>query len=256
MSIVKNWATWPTRCARQMIEFVYASRCAACHAPCEPGTNFCEACAAGIDELAEKRRCPRCAMPLPATAGKCSHCHGRGVYPFQRVVSLGKFASPIRDMVHHVKYHRRWELAEALADRMWQCRDIRDLLAWSQVLVPVPLHWTRQIERGFDQSEVIARRLGQLAGIKSRMAALRTRSTGTQTAFPSAWKRRDNVRGAFALAHPRWIQNLRVTVVDDVFTTGATARSLAGVLQQGEPAALSMLVLAVADPRRTDFETV
>jgi ComF family protein len=256
MSIATSLRTMPARCVRQMVEFVYASRCAACHTACEPSHEFCTECAAGLDELAGKPRCQRCAMPVAHPAARCTYCHDRGMYPFNRVVALGKFAPPLRDMIHRMKYHRHWELAEAMADRMWECRDTRDLLAWSEVLVPVPLHWTRQVERGFDQSEVIARRLGRRAGIKSRLAAVRIRATGTQTGLSSGWKRRDNVRGAFALAHARWIHGRRITVVDDVLTTGATARSLAAALQQAEPAALSLLVLGVADPRRTEFETI
>ena len=256
MASARSWASWPGRCFGEILDLVYPSRCAACHRACESGQRFCGTCAAGLNELAAQSRCDHCAVPTAQSLGHCPYCQGRGIYPFRRVVSLGKFASPLRDMIHRMKYHGRWDLAEALADRMWDCSAVREVLAWSECLVPVPLHWARQIERGFDQSDIITRRLGRRAGIKSRAAAMRIRATGTQTGLGAEWKRRENVRGAFALTHANWIRGRRITIVDDVLTTGATARSLAAAVRQGEPAAISLLVVAVADPRRTEFETI
>jgi ComF family protein len=195
-------------------------------------------------------------MPMAQPKARCQYCHGRGLTPFRKVVAMGKFAGPLRSMIHRMKYHGRWELAEALADRLWLAGDVQELLRASDCLVPVPLHWTRQIERGFDQADVMARRLGRRVGIRSRKAAVRIRPTGTQTGLVAGWKRHENVRGAFAMTHPHWIRGRHVTIVDDVLTTGATARSLASALSEGAPASVSLLVLAVADPHRTEFETI
>jgi len=256
MASARSWASWPGRCVGEVLDLVYPGRCAACHQAGESGRRFCGACAAGLAELAAQPRCDQCAVPTAQPLGHCPYCQGRGIFPFWRVVALGKFATPLREMIHRMKYHGRWELAEALADRMWECPAVREVLAWSECLVPVPLHWTRQIERGFDQSDIIARQLGRRAGIKSHAAAMRIRATGTQTGLGAEWKRRENVRGAFALTEARWIRGRRIAIVDDVLTTGATARSLAAALRQGEPAGLAVLVVAVADPRRTEFETI
>ena len=116
------------------------------------------------------------------------------------IITLGHYAEPVREWIHRVKYHGNWPLAEALAAKLWQSDSVRELLSQSDCLVPVPLHWSRQIERGFDQSRILAEWLSRQSGLPVIPAVMRRRRTAAQALLPARWCRRDNVRDAF-----RWL---------------------------------------------------
>jgi ComF family protein len=105
-------------------------------------------------------------------------------------------------------------------------RHCASVLDGADVLVPVPLHSRRRRRRGFNQAEAIARSIG----LPSRALLRRVRATPSQTDLPAA-RRHANVRGAFRLAWRADVTGLRVVLVDDVCTTGATLESCARVLR-------------------------
>ncbi len=155
-----------------------------------------------------------------------------------------------------MKYHRRWSLGEHLADRLAALRRVQDLISPDAVLVPVPLHFARQIVRGYNQADVIARRLKHKLKCDLAHPTRRTRNTVTQTELHSHADRDANVRGAFSLKRRSSITARHIVIVDDVMTTGATLRALARTLKQARPASISALVLAIADPRGRAFQTI
>ena len=159
-------------------------------------------------------------------------------------------------MVHAIKYHRDWPLAEYLATRLIEQERAKELMTEAQVLVPVPLYPTRQLSRGYNQAAVFAARLQKLCGVDLSESLIRIRDTETQTHFRSRARRIQNMKDAFALESPRQIRGRHVILVDDVMTSGATLRAAARALKQGGPASVSALVLAVADPRGRSFERV
>ena len=193
-------------------------------------------------------------MPVPEGAA-CPYCQGGGVYPFETIVALGPFRPPMRGLVHQMKYHHRWPLAEILADRMVRDPRVKSLLAQTDRLVPVPLHFSRQIARGYNQADALARRLSRRSGVRIARPIIRLRNTPPQTFIHSREDRAQNVRHAFGLTSERSIRGLRITLVDDVMTTGATLGAAARALLPADPAAINALVLAIADPRRRDFQT-
>jgi ComF family protein len=136
-----------------------------------------------------------------------------------------------------------------LAARLLAQERVKGVLQETQVLVAVPLHWRRQLERGYNQAEVIARWLGRKCGIPIARPVRRVRNTETQTHLHSHAKRAQNLREAFALVDGKPIAGRHVTVVDDVWTTGATMQAMARVLKAARPASLSAIVVAAADPR-------
>jgi ComF family protein len=207
-------------------------------------------------ELEGEGACPRCAMPLTYDEAPCPYCRGKGVRPFERVLRLSIFVEPVKGVVHHMKYHGRWPLAEVMAERMLLQGDIRELVEDADVLVPVPLYWWKQVRRGYNQSEVVARRLARACGKRVVRPARRVVDTPTQTGMKTPVERWANVRDAFRLTRPGCIRGKRVVVVDDVMTTGATIRALGRQLAKAEPAALSAVVLAIADPKGRGFEAI
>ena len=146
-----------------------------------------------------------------------------------RAQAIGLYDGALRSIVHALKYDGRRSLSTPLA------RLIRDrcghVLDAADVAVPVPLHPSRQRQRGFNQALDLARGLG----LPVRRALRRIRATDSQTGL-SAEKRHQNVRGAFASSRLPWrrrsIEGRVVVLVDDVSTTGATLEACARVLKE------------------------
>jgi len=246
-----------TQLTQDLINFIYPPLCIACKSlKADASADFCATCDESLATLAASLACPKCAAPMP-DGSACPFCHGNGIYPFEQIVALGPFREPLRKMVHEMKYHHRWPLAEALADRMLKLPRIAHLLDQTDVLIPTPLHWSRHIRRGYNQANSLAHRLGRhrknLAVIP---AIVRLKRTSAQTTVRSRADRAANLRFAFALLRPGEITGKRIALIDDVLTTGSTLKAAASAIKDAAPASISAIVLAVADPRRRDFQAV
>lgn len=115
-------------------------------------------------------------------------------------------------------------------------------------IVPVPLHKDRLRARGFNQATIIARELaGALGAPLDETSLVRVSSAEKYRTGLDAKGRRDSVAGAFAVRHPRIVQNEQILLVDDVFTTGATVSSCADVLISA--GAKSVLIMTLARAR-------
>jgi ComF family protein len=119
-------------------------------------------------------------------------------------------------------------------------------------VVPVPLHWRKQWDRGFNQSELLARHIARRRGIPVLDALRRKRATAVQAELASAGRKR-NVAGAFLLRAGAKTQaalaGRTLLLIDDVMTTGATASACASVLKRGGAKSVSLLTLARVDRR-------
>lgn len=174
---------------------------------------------------------------------------------YAQVLRLGIYSEPLKGLIHQMKYNRRWVFAEQMARRLVACHHVKQVLDRADVLVPVPLHFMRQLTRGFNQAEVIARQVSRDSGRRVVRAVSRVRHTPSQTQL-NVYQRRANVRNAFKLTNAAAIQRKHVVVIDDVMTTGATLQTVAATLREARPASLSALVLAVADPKGRDFQAL
>jgi ComF family protein len=116
-----------------------------------------------------------------------------------------------------------------------------DVLAGADAVVPIPLHRSRERERGFNQARELARHLG----LPMRDVLVRTRKTGSQADLPAA-RRRKNVDGAFALKTGASVEGSILVLVDDVSTTGATLNACAAPLLEAGAVEVRALTAARA----------
>jgi ComF family protein len=182
-------------------------------------------------------------------SGVCPRCRRRPS-ALTESRAIGAYDGSLRAIVHAFKYSGCRSLAPGLGARLRE--SAAGLLANADIVVPVPLHHRRRRGRGFNQARDLARHLG----LPLVDALRRTRATPSQTDLPAA-ARHGNVRDAFRMARrslpwlPLNVEGLRIVVVDDVSTTGATIEACARVLRAAGAADVSAVTAArvVSRPR-------
>jgi ComF family protein len=182
---------------------------------------------------------------LPPGLRVCGRCR-RGISPLAAGVSLGPFEGSLRTLVHELKYHGRRRVASRLAEELLAAPGVRLLLSDDAILVPVPLHPRRRRERGFNQSELLARELSRRTGLAVIEGALVRRQDSPPQTGLSAAARRRNVASAFAVRRKPAVVGHRIILIDDVWTTGATALACARMLREAGAAEVRLLAVARA----------
>ena len=169
---------------------------------------------------------PRC--------GLCQRLHP----PFERAVAYGSYDGGLRDLIHLLKYQQVRPAAAVLGRMLAETITGVEttLLSGLIAVVSVPLHVRKRAQRGFNQSELIARAALKQLGRPERFQMLigvlvRRRETASQIGL-TRHQRRENLRGAFAVADPQRLAKRNVLLVDDVFTTGTTVSECARVLRR------------------------
>ncbi len=168
------------------------------------------------------------------------------MWGFDAAYSFGYYEDELRELVHVFKYQKVYTLAKPLAKRMLAAVP-RDLVF--DVIVPVPMHWRKRIARGFNQAELLAEELSRSLHIPLKSALRRTRSSPAQVSMTSAQRRASLRKGSFAASKADAAAGRRVLLVDDVFTTGATARACARELKRAGASHVTLLTLARVDRR-------
>ena len=181
--------------------------------------------------------------PLDET-GRCDLCR-RGLRVFDAAYSFGAYEDTLRSLIHLFKYERIRPLAGLFGE--WLVSAIPRDKAFDLV-VPVPLHWRRKLDRGFNQSELLARPVAKRYGLRPVNALRRKRPTGVQAGLSNA-KRRLNVSGAFVVKKKSEVAARRVLLIDDVMTTGATLSACAEALKRAGARYVAVLTLARVDRR-------
>jgi ComF family protein len=227
-----------------LLTILFPSQCVVCRRLVgEPSQGpLCSGCFA----LLPRHQGLLCGCGVPLACGveaPCGRCR-RGLTVFETGGSLGPYEGSLRTLLHALKYGRRPRLAGRLADALVASPVICGLFTPQTLLVPVPLHPRRQRERGFNQSEHIARALGRRTGLPVLARTLvRRRDTPPQTGLTAA-QRRQNVSGAFAARASSTLQGRTVILIDDVLTTGATVRACGAALLRAGAAAVRVLTVA------------
>ncbi|GAC1346788.1 MAG: ComF family protein [Myxococcales bacterium] len=201
--------------------------CAACAQTLVPTPAGCPLCGAPADEALlpalRPRRCPPCRVrPPPYTSARAPYLHG----------------GALADAIHRLKYEGGLELSRPLGVLFAGCEPPR-----ADVVAPLPLHASRLRERGYDQAHLLAAAAAQRFGLPLVSLLVRARATRPQVGLDRPGRAR-NVAGAFQVrGRP---EGLRVCLVDDVLTTGATAAEGARALLRAGAVSVEVRTLARA----------
>lgn len=159
---------------------------------------MCARCLSEPQPLIAEFFCVACRTPFVNRfplddSGRCTLCR-LGLVGYDAVYTYGSYEGPLRTLIHLFKYEKIHTLARPLGKLLARClpREKR-----FDVIVPMPLHWRRRWERGFNQSEVLAQEIAHRWGVPLRKAIRRSKPTAPQVGLTNA-KRRANVAGAFA----------------------------------------------------------
>lgn len=238
-----------------LFSLIFPDECRICAEPLHEVSRIpvCRTCLLKPEPLAAEYFCVQCRSPFRSSfpldeQGLCGLCR-RGVRGFDAAYSYGFYEDQLRELIHLFKYGRVQTLARPLG-RLLSVALPRD--QEFDVIVPMPLHWRKRWQRGFNQSALLASEIGRRANIPVKNALRRIRFTATQAGLTNA-KRRLNVSGAFRASKGPALDGKRVLLVDDVMTTGATAASCARALKMAGARRVTLLTLARVD-RRIGFD--
>lgn len=201
------------------------------------------------------RYCARCGASVglgEATGTGCASCRGTRP-PYVRVIRLGAYEPPLSEWITALKYERRSEFGRVLG--MFLANQIRaSRLAGESpaIVTPVPMPWQRRMYRGIDHANVLASAVARELGIPVR-PMLRKINTDPQVTRAASERRRSRPKWILP-AKRRWrrgerkpLKGLDVILIDDVRTTGATARVCGRVLRELGASRVILAVAAVVD---------
>jgi ComF family protein len=246
--------------ADALASVLFPAPCRICGQTLESASRIpvCSACLASLRPY-DGPLCGRCGrpivspvvMPIPQVAGAnapealCLVCR-RGLYDFDFARSHGAYTDSLVSAVILLKYHQVSSLGGWFARRLADLAARHPALRNVDVVVPVPQHPLRLRERGANHADLLARPLARYLGLPCRSYLLlrtRPRPEKFRLTVRERWR---TVRGAYAIQQGTRVDNLRVLLIDDVFTTGATLDACSRALRRAGASYIAALTVARA----------
>lgn len=197
---------------KALLDLVYPPRCPVCRAAVEQHGLLCLACLSG------------------AVAEREINIAGRRLAGLDSCRVLCDYGGGVKQLIHRLKFHKQAG-ASIYLSRLLEDRLDAGRFAGVDAVVPIPLHAGRLAERGFNQTELIFRKWAEGQGWLWLNALERIRSTAPQWEL-ALELRRKNIKGAFKVTRPEWVQGKVLLVVDDILTSGFTLNEAAKTLKR------------------------
>ena len=189
-----------------------------------------------------KPSCRMCGGELDGFLDICSECCRKSsLRPWTEARAVFRMEGELQEMIHAFKYQNHPELARTFG--YFACDAVSGILNSVDVIVPIPLHWTRQWKRGYNQQSLIAEQIANASGVPCENLLKRVRMTGQQIQRGQI-ERIKNLNHAFFLKNSTNIENRAILLVDDVMTTGATLASASKILLDAGAGKVFVLVIA------------
>jgi ComF family protein len=234
-----------------VVSLLYPQRCPGCQVFTQAGEDFCQGCGPFVRPITSPL-CSRCGIPFPTHTGpdhECGSClktpplfrHARAWAYYHYGESP---VQPVSEAIQEFKYRRNLSVGKLLA--RLAAAHFPFAGETCDVIIPVPLHLDRLRWRGFNQALLLSRTIGRVHQIRVDPFLLdRSRPTVPQTQLKES-ERRENVKGAFAVTAPERIQDQRILLVDDVYTSGATVAECTAALLRAGAKTVDVFTLARA----------
>ena len=226
---------------QSLLDLLFPPRCISCKAA---NSWLCQNCLSHISFITTPV-CKRCGTPLAVDAPVCKQCKNNPLQDIDGIRSASHFEdNPIRPAIHFLKYRNHKAVASVLATILADAYHYYQLAA--DLIVPVPLYPSRLRERGYNQSELLAKAVRNILHLSVNTSTLqRTRQTKSQMTL-GVNERHQNVADAFACSNLD-LSGRKVLLIDDVCTTGSTLNACANALKKSGVASVWGLTLAKAD---------
>jgi ComF family protein len=229
--------------ASAVVETVYPKVCAGCGMR---GTWLCIYCEHTVPSAIQPVSCPRCGVPKLGRRCGCADLDHAIAVARSAYVYDGWVATAVKGVKYHGESARAGHLASLMMPALSGFGPLDGI-------IPVPLHGSRERERGYNQAALLSEGLASNSGVPVLNVMRRVRKTVSQTTL-SGHDRMENVAGSFSI-NPTWVPPTggRYLLVDDVRTTGATLNACADALRPVQPATVGILTFAL-DVHREQVE--
>ena len=189
------------------------------------GGMFCKNCLLTM-QFIHGNPCPVCGGDINGIFSKCPDCMASPARPWKRGYAVFRYNEGAAEAVRLFKYGGNVSLARPFGRLL---AGVIEKPERYDAIVPVPLHWFRFLQRGYNQSVLLGEELSRRTGIPLVRGLARVRNTKHQ-AFLEKEERMKNIRGAFRVRNPETVKGCRLLLIDDVMTTGSTLAECAGLL--------------------------
>jgi ComF family protein len=247
-----------------LASLVFPAPCRICAQMLDTGSRipFCHACIAVLAQTLAEPLCSQCGRPIVSTAVADSQssplCHlcRLHTYDFDAARSFGPYTLPMSRAILMLKYGEVTPLGAWFARHLARLVNADKQIFAADVLVPVPLDPARLRERGYNQAELIARPLARILGIPFRSYLLVRTKPRPDKIRLTRRERWETVRGAYAAHKSAQVDKLRVLLVDDVLTTGATLDACSKALRKAGAARVVGLTVARTLPQLAALDAI
>lgn len=233
--------------AKYLLDILLPPRCKLCGKIVSDDDSLCPECFNKIN-FVTRPYCAHCGQPLESVskASKhflCPNCAQNKLPWFRLARSAFRYEEDSKNLILSFKFYDRTDNAKILAKFMKNAaQDIFD--KGVDLIVPVPLHYTRLFKRKYNQSALLACELSKMTGVPVDFDGLvRHRKTRPQVEF-SGKVRQLNVRNAFSVKRPDDFKGKHILLIDDVLTTGSTLKECAKALKKAHPSSIDLLTAA------------
>lgn len=226
----------------KILNLIYPEKCPFCGRITARKTGgICQDCRERLPYIKEPR-CMKCGKPLSDESEEYCYDCKKGNHYFETGRSLWVHKMPVSKAIYGFKYHDLRCYGKIFGTEM-----VKELGAFlrdtkAQVIVPIPLHRRRYLDRGYNQAMVLAKVIGRRTGIPVEEILIRKKHTNPQKVLNDV-ERRKNIKGAFAVKTPISYEN--VLLIDDIYTTGSTLDEAAKVLKNAGVQRVYFLTISI-----------